>query len=116
MANMNTKHAALQALTANLLLGGDVVYWSAKGDWSLDIQDALVASNADDIAALEAKIAAEDVGTDVVAPYLFPITQAEDGTISAVSQREIIRAKGPTTHPALGKQSGTRPGPAKHAA
>ncbi|MEN8723024.1 MAG: DUF2849 domain-containing protein [Alphaproteobacteria bacterium] len=116
MANMNTKHAALQALTANLLLSGDVVYWSCRGDWSLNIQDALLAATEDEVAILEARIPVEENGNDVVAPYLFPVERDEDGTIQAISQREVIRAKGPTIRTDLGKQSGLRPGPVDQAA
>jgi len=108
MANMNTKHAQLQALTANLLHSGDVVYWSCNGEWSTKLQDAAIAATADEIAAYEAKVAEEEVGNAVVAPYLFEIEQDEDGTIRAISQREIIRAAGPTIRLDLGKQSDVR--------
>lgn len=108
MANMNTKHAKLQALTANLLHGGDVVYWSCRGDWSLNLQDAAIAETAEEIALFEEKVTEAENGNDVVAPYLFEVERDEDGTVLATSQREIIRAKGPTIRLDLGKQSLTQ--------
>lgn len=94
--------SAAKVLTANLLKGGDVVYWSSAGDWSTTLADALILASAEQgEAALEA---AEQAGGEivVVGPYLMDVA-LEDGRILPVSQREIIRAKGPTVHPQFAK-------------
>ena len=85
---------ALQMLTANRLRDGDVVYWRADG-WVQAFSDGDVfAAEADAKAALEA--AQKSVaGNVVVNPYLFDVRD-EEGGITPVKERELIRAAGPT--------------------
>jgi Protein of unknown function (DUF2849) len=95
--------AALQVLTANRLRDGEVVYWR-DGAWV----EALAAAEplADkDAAEAALKAAAQSVAARaVVNPYLFAVT-GEAGAIRPVSEREIIRALGPTVRGDLGKQA-----------
>jgi hypothetical protein len=93
-----------QALTANRLRTGDVLYWRAAGGWADSFAEAEIfpeAAAAD--AALEA---AKRFVTDrvVVNPYLFPVRIDADGP-HPVEEREMIRAAGPSIHPDLGKQA-----------
>ena len=94
---------ALQMLTANRLRDGDVVYWRADG-WVQAFSDGDVfAAEADAKAALEA--AQKSVaGNVVVNPYLFDVRD-EEGGITPVKERELIRAAGPTIRTDLGKQA-----------
>jgi hypothetical protein len=92
-----------QALTANRLKIGEVVYWSGK-TWVSRFEDAQILSDADAEAALK------DAGAwvlkgEVVAPYLFDIRE-KDGHMVPVKEREIIRSAGPTVRRDLGKQAG----------
>ena len=93
----------LQMLTANRLRDGDVVYWRADG-WVQAFGEADVfAADADAKAALATaqKSVAENA---VVNPYLFDVRN-EEGGITPVKERELIRAAGPTVRGDLGKQA-----------
>ncbi|HEY1961112.1 MAG TPA: DUF2849 domain-containing protein [Rhizomicrobium sp.] len=92
-----------QALTANRLQTGDVVYWRG-GDWVDYFMDAEIFPES--AAADGALKAAQQFVADrvVVNPYLFPVRVTEDGAYP-VEEREIIRAGGPSIHPDLGKQA-----------
>src|SRR5262245_11549088 len=84
-----------QALTANRLRDGAVVFLTASGTWSRYVNDSAIARTADEAASLLAignRAAAVQI---VVEPYLFEIV-AEGGAIRPVSTRESIRALGPT--------------------
>ena len=91
--------------TANDLHDGEVVYLTAGGDWSRAFEDAVVAP--DQAAATALLAAAERAVEDLVVldPYLMPVTQGPDGALGPTSQRERIRAVGPTTRRDLGKQA-----------
>jgi hypothetical protein len=92
-----------QALTANRLRDGEVVYWRG-GEWVTGLPDAeLFQDKAAAAAALEA--AGEAVKARfVVNPYLFDV-RADGTNIRPVEEREIIRAAGPTVRTDLGKQA-----------
>jgi len=90
----------LQALTANRLLDGDVVFWS--GDtWVEQFADAHLYDAAEPAEAALAM--AKSKPTVLIDPYLIAVT--DDGA-APVSFRERIRALGPTDHLELGKQAG----------
>jgi sulfite reductase (NADPH) hemoprotein beta-component len=92
-----------QALTANRLRTGDVLYWRG-GDWIDSFADAEVFREPAE--AETALKAAQQFVADriVVNPYLFPVRVEADGA-HPVEEREIIRAAGPSIHPDLGKQA-----------
>ena len=96
---------ASQMLTANRLIDGDVVYWRAGGWVEAFGQGDVFAAEAEAEAALEAarKFVAGNV---VVNPYLFDV-RAEADSVQPVTEREIIRAAGPTMRSDLGKQAET---------
>ena len=84
-----------QALTANRLRDGAVVFLTASGTWSRHINDSIIARTGDEAAALQAIGAQAAADRIVVEPYLFEIT-AEGGAIRPLSTRETIRAFGPS--------------------
>ncbi len=88
-----------QMLTANRLIDGVVLYWRGGG-WVEALVEAEVF--ADPEAGEAALAAAKDFVTRnvVVNPYLFEV---KDGR--PVSEREIIRAAGPSVRHDLGKQA-----------
>jgi hypothetical protein len=92
-----------QALTANRLRDGDVVYW-ANGAWVEALAEAQMFADIQ-IAAAALETAALFVRDRVVVnPYLFDV-RLLGGVVSAVEEREIIRAAGPTVRRDLGKQA-----------
>ena len=98
------KPIPLQVLTANMLRGGDVVYMTAAGSWSLCLADAAIYETPEAMAPAEA-IAQQSVeANEVVNPYGFGVV-VEAGETVPMSQRERIRAKGPTIREDLGKQA-----------
>jgi hypothetical protein len=86
---------ALQAITANRLIDGAVVYLSADGAWVPSIASAALAEGEDAAASLAAageRAVAERV---VVAPYLIELERGPDG-IRPTRYREQLRALGPS--------------------
>ena len=91
----------LQALTANRLADGVVVFWS-NGQWIERFPDAELFEVA---APAEARLAeAKALPTLLVDPYLIDI-RLDGGQPVPVSYRERVRALGPTIHPEMGKQA-----------
>ena len=105
MAQHSRKGAQFQAVTANRLLDGVVVYLTTANEWSESLQDAEVADGKEAAEALLARGAVffepENFVIDV---YLFEVEPTDDG-IRAASVREIIRQAGPTVRTDLGKQA-----------
>ena len=91
------------ALTANRLKDGAVVYWS-RGDWETALAKAeFFPEKPTAEAALKAADGAVKARL-VVNPYLFEVRR-EDGEITPVKERELIRARGPSVRRDLGKQA-----------
>lgn len=105
MAQHSRKGAQYQAVTANRLIDGIVVYLTADNSWSESLQDAEVADGKE---AAETLLARGEVffepGNQVLDVYLFEVEQIEAG-IRAASVREAIRQAGPTVRTDLGKQA-----------
>ena len=92
----------MKAVTANRLLDGEVVFWSA-GQWVDSFGDAQPFDN--DEPAVEAAVATgKGQPTVVVDVYPIDLTPSE-GRWAPVSYRERIRALGPTNEPTHGKQA-----------
>lgn len=93
-----------QVISANRLRDGLVVYLTTDGGWSEHIADAALLA---DEAASDAALARAQTDVDarlIVDPY--PIDVAlRDGERQPTRFRELIRAKGPTVRPDLGKQA-----------
>jgi hypothetical protein len=99
MAQHQRKNAGEQVITANRLVDGVVVYW-AERSWSEQLSQARV------LPAGETKGVLEKVEqASVVDIYFFEIEKGQGGAIIPISERERIRAKGPTVRLDLGKQA-----------
>ena len=79
--------------TANRLREGDIVYLTEGGQWSGNLQDAWLVSGDD--TELMARVSKAEELRDVVAAYLIEVERVGDD-LCALSQRERIRAAGPT--------------------
>jgi hypothetical protein len=90
-------------VTANRLSDGLVVYLNGAG-WSERIENARIAG--DDAAADGLLARAEGPGQEVrvIGPYLIEVTRAA-AVPRPLSNREAIRAQGPTVRLDLGKQA-----------
>lgn len=104
MAQHTRKGAQFQALTANRLSDGIVVYLTKEDRWSESLQDADVAEGKEAGEALLARATPSVEANEVVEPYLFEVS-LEDESVRAVSVRETIRQAGPTVRRDLGKQA-----------
>lgn len=93
-----------KVVTANRLGDGLVVYLDTTGGWSEYVEAARVAQSEEQSTEILALAEAPAQATRVVGPYLMDVS-IENGEPRAVSNREIIRAKGPTVHPDFGKQA-----------
>ena len=94
----------MQILTANRLADGDVVFLTPENDWSVDINDACIASNKSEAEHLLAIGERADAAAHVIGCYLVDVV-VTDGDINATHYREIMRTKGPTVRSDLGKQA-----------
>ncbi|MDP1627483.1 DUF2849 domain-containing protein [Parvibaculum sp.] len=104
MAQHTRKGAQFQAVTANRLNDGIVVYLTAGGRWSESLQEAAVAEGKEAAEALLARAEPAVADNSIVEPYLFEVARDEGG-IRAASVREVIRQAGPTVRLDLGKQA-----------
>lgn len=87
------KHAGPRILTANTLLSGRSVYWTAEG-WERSADNAIRASTADEISELDARGKIEEMMSTVVGAYLVPL---EDGVpVAPLELREQRRIAGPS--------------------
>ena len=93
-----------QLLTANRLQDGEVVYLTVDGQWSERLQDAVIRHDEEGQAALLATGMAAEESCEIVGPYLMPV-MSESGAFVPLSQRERIRALGPSIRRDLGKQA-----------
>ena len=91
----------LQALTANRLSDGVVVFWSPTG-WAERFPDAELFG---ELGPAERVLAvAKSQPNTLVDPYLIDV-RLDDGQPVPISYRERVRALGPTIHPEMGKQA-----------
>lgn len=97
-----TYGGSTQAVTANRLTDGIVVYRTPDGGWSEDVADAATASDKEAQQELLARAQADPV---VVGPYLFAVDRDGQGRPYATSNREVIRSHGPSIRTDLGKQA-----------
>lgn len=104
MAQHSNKKAQVQAVTANRVIDGIVVYLTEKAEWSESLQDAAVAEGKEAGETLLARAQPAVETQHIVDPYLFEVAQ-EDGKIVPASVRERIRMAGPTVRLDLGKQA-----------
>ncbi len=86
-----------KVMTANRLRDGAIVYLGAKG-WSEKIADALIAETPEQEAPLNA-IAQSDVKDRIVVGAYLAQARKGAGGPEPLSQREYIRATGPSVRP-----------------
>lgn len=93
-----TKNVGLKSITANDLMSGAVVYFTAAGQWTEDLAQAAVAEGDRALALLERATADE---ANVVGPYLMDVAAgaAVPSPAGRARLRETIRRAGPTIHP-----------------
>jgi len=92
----------LQAIVANSLTEGEVVFLGAGGDWVKNFSQAKLF---EDVAeAQSAEAAAKAQVTTVVDAYAIDV-RLDDGVPVPISYRERVKALGPTIHPDMGKQT-----------
>lgn len=93
-----------QAVTANRLADGIVVFLAEGERWAERASEARVARDKPAADALLAMAEADEARCVVVAPYLIEMTETPGGPAPA-GLRERIRAAGPTIRTDLGKQA-----------
>lgn len=94
----------LQAITANRLADGRVVYFRRDHGWSERIQESIVADNENLAKTLLEQAKRAVAERLVVDPYLFAVS-VEGGKIRPLGRREEIRAAGPSVRTDLGYQA-----------
>ncbi len=92
-----------QMATGNDLLEGDVVYFTAAGQWSRDIADAALAANSEAADDLLARASA--FSRTVVGIYLTDARIDEHGRAAPAHFREEFRTRGPSNYPQHGRQA-----------
>lgn len=95
---------SLQVVTANRLGDGLVVFLTAQGGWSENINDARVADGEDAAEAMLAEASAPELDVVIVGPYLIDVEQ-QDGGLVPTKYREVLRTKGPSVREDLGYQA-----------
>ncbi len=109
MAQHSAKGARFQAVTANRLTDGEVVYLTSENHganlWSEAFSHAAIADGPEASEALLAQALAAGYEAHVLDPYLFEVLEDAQSGYHPASVREIIRAKGPTVRLDLGKQA-----------
>ena len=93
-----------KVMTANRLNDGAVVYLANGGAWTEHIADARIAATEAEERTLERRAAADEGALLVVETYLFDVDPMPDGPVP-LSQRERIRATGPTVGTDFGPPS-----------
>jgi hypothetical protein len=93
-----------QALTANRLADGNVVFLTRSGEWSLSVDDTVLALEAEAAKALELRGREAEAANIVTGAYLFD-AERRDGRVRPLHIRERIRTLGPTVRRDLGKQA-----------
>lgn len=88
-------------LTANRLRDGETVYYTAAGEWSRYVTQAMVATTPEDIDALAKIGAAAHAANQVVDVNVIDVTPGREVTPAHI--RETIRATGPTVRSDLNK-------------
>ena len=88
----------MKLLTANRLSDGVTIWYAAEGWPQGWVEDAAHAARLDDAEAEALQKAWAQRETEVVAPYLVPLNDA-DAPVQREHVREFVRANGPTTGP-----------------
>ena len=101
---MTTTTEKGKILTANRLRDGEVVFLTHSGQWSENIDGAVLATEPQAQAALEGRGKDDERVNLVTGVYLFD-AERRDGHVFATHIKERIRTLGPTVRLDLGKQA-----------
>jgi hypothetical protein len=101
---MTTATEKGKILTANRLHDGEVVFLTHSGQWSENIDGAVLATEPQAQAALESRGKDQELANVVTGVYLFD-AERRDGHVFATHIKERIRSLGPTVRIDLGKQA-----------
>ena len=101
---MTTTTEKGKILTANRLRDGEVVFLTHSGEWSENIDGAVLATEPQAQATLEARGKDDERINLVTGVYLFE-AERRDGHVFASHIKERIRSLGPTVRTDLGKQA-----------
>ncbi|MGE3874441.1 MAG: DUF2849 domain-containing protein [Parvibaculaceae bacterium] len=101
---MTTPTEKGKILTANRLHDGEVVFLTHSGQWSENIDGAVLATEPQAQVALETRGKEQERENVVTGVYLFD-AERRDGHIFATHIKERIRSLGPTVRIDLGKQA-----------
>src|ERR1019366_7993313 len=93
-----------EIITANRLIDGIVLFQDAEGGWAEDFALAAILPDAEATKAALVRAKEDEARDLVVEPYAVVVEQ-RNGHYVPKALRELIRASGPTIHPALGKQA-----------
>lgn len=85
-----------QIVTANDLVLGDAVYWTAQGDWSRSIKDALIGETEEMAKAILAEAAMQQ--HIIVGAYLMDVETEQGGKPVPIHFREVFRTRGPSNY------------------
>jgi len=96
-----TKQNLPKILTANALLHGGTVYYTASGAWSPHVEEALIAASPEAVEALNKAGADAFASNDVIEMEVVDVN--ERGELRPARLREVIRATGPTVRLDLNK-------------
>ena len=88
-------------LSANDLLRGETVYYTALGTWSAYVTDALIATSPEALETLKKAGSAAFESNQVIDVAIVDVE--EGGKVRPARLRELIRASGPTVRPDLNK-------------
>lgn len=100
-----TKTPALQAVTANDLMDGDVVYLTPASGWSRELAEAAIADTSEAADCLLATALPQEAA--VVGPYLIDVFRDGEGRLEPLHYRERIRTLGPSNRTDIGRQAET---------
>lgn len=101
MTSSTRNPAVRKVMTANRLSDGAVVYLTIAHGWSDRFEDAHASAEPAELAGFEVTALEAVRARSVVGAYLFPVSVQIDGTLVPLSQRERIRAAGPTVDTGL---------------
>lgn len=85
-----------QVFTGQLLRDGDVVFLTDNGEWTKDLQLAVIATDAEQVSALEAVAEGGVDGNVVIDVYPFAVDRDETGKLVPSHIRERVRTEGPS--------------------
>ncbi len=93
-----------EAITANRLTDGAVLYLTADGGWTEKVEEAAATTDPAERQGFEEKAAA-GLARQEITHWELAEVEIRDGTQTAVKNKEAIRSRGPTVRRDLGKQA-----------